>query len=369
MNAAIYQSLLRIGALVTKELRQLKRDRLTFAMIVGIPTLQLILFGYAINFDVRHLSAAVADLAQTSASRQLALDLGHSQVLDVRHAVASGAELERLMLEGEIRVGVLIPEDFERRRLDATRAAVQLLVDGTDPTVLGVASQLTQALAPNRSPAAAVAPEIELRNYFNPERRSPVNTVPGLIGVILTLTMVLFTAIAIVRERERGNLEFLIATPVRGGELMVAKVLPYLGIGLVQVTLILWLGDLLFAVPIVGDLVDVYLAALLFIAASLGMGLFISTLADTQFQAVQMMLFLLLPSILISGFVFPFDGMPKVIQWIAEALPMTHFVRLIKGVMLRGAELGDLRTSVIALAAITAVTISAATLRFHKRID
>jgi ABC-2 type transport system permease protein len=362
-------SLTRIGALVVKELRQLRRDRLTFAMIVGIPTLQLILFGYAINFDVRHLTAGVADLAQTSASRQLVLDLSQSQILDTHEMVASAAELERLMLEGRIRVGVLIPPDFERRRLDDTRAAVQLLVDGTDPTVLGVAARLTESLGPSRAPANTRLPEFELRNYFNPERRSPVNTVPGLIGVILTLTMVLFTAIAIVRERERGNLEFLIATPVRGPELMVAKILPYLGIGLIQVSLILWLGDLLFAVPIVGTLSDVYLAALLFIAASLGMGLFISTLADTQFQAVQMMLFLLLPSILISGFVFPFDGMPAVIRVIAEALPMTHFVRLIKGVMLRGAELSDLRESVLALAGITVLTLTAATLRFRKRID
>jgi len=187
--------------------------------------------------------------------------------------------------------------------------------------------------------------------------------------VILTLTMVLFTAIAIVRERERGNLEFLIATPVRGPELMIAKILPYLAIGMIQVTLILWLGDLLFSVPIVGSLLDVYLASLLFIAASLGAGLFISTVAETQFQAVQMMLFLLLPSILISGFVFPFDGMPKIIQWFAEGLPMTHFIRLIKGIMLRGASIADLPKSVGALALIMFVTGTASVLRFRKRID
>jgi ABC-2 type transport system permease protein len=368
MNA-LARSLSRIGALVTKEFRQLRRDKLTFAMIVGIPTLQLVLFGYAINFDVRHLSAGVADLANTRQSRELVEDLAHSQVLDLQQRVASADALERLLLAGKIRVGIFIPVDFERRQLDPMRASAQLLVDGTDPVILGIATRLTAVLPRTDANAPPIAPRIEVKNYFNPERRSPVNTVPGLIGVILTLTMVLFTAIAIVRERERGNLEFLIATPVRGPELMIAKILPYLFIGLIQVTLILWLGDLLFAVPIVGRLIDVYLASLLFIAASLGAGLFISTVAETQFQAVQMMLFLLLPSILISGFVFPFDGMPKVIQWIAEALPMTHFIRLIKGIMLRGTSLFDLPNNLAALFAIMLVTSTAAVLRFRKRID
>ena len=368
MNA-LARSISRIGALVTKEFRQLRRDKLTFAMIVGIPTMQLVLFGYAINFDVRHLTAGVADLANTRSSRELVQDLAHSQVLDLQHSVTSAEALEGLLLSGNIRVGIFVPADFERRQLDSMRPSVQLLVDGTDPVILGIATRLTAALPRRDASGPRAAPRIEVRNYFNPERRSPVNTVPGLIGVILTLTMVLFTSIAIVRERERGNLEFLIATPVRGPELMIAKILPYLLIGLIQVTLILWLGDLLFSVPIVGRLIDVYLASLLFIAASLGAGLFISTIAETQFQAVQMMLFLLLPSILISGFVFPFDGMPIVIQWLAEGLPMTHFIRLIKGIMLRGTALSDLPNSVGALVAIMLVTSTAAVLRFRKRVD
>ena len=366
---ALKRSLSRIGALVMKEFRQLRRDELTFAMIVGIPTLQLILFGYAINFDVRHLSAGVADLANTRESRALVMDLAHSQVLDLRYRVDSADALERLLLDGEIHVGVYIPPDFERRQVDRLRPSAQLLVDGTDPVILGIATRLTTILPRRDANGPPAVPRIEVKNYFNPERRSPVNTVPGLIGVILTLTMVLFTAIAIVRERERGNLEFLIATPVRGPELMIAKILPYLVIGMIQVTLILWLGDLLFSVPIVGRLVDVYAASLLFIAASLGAGLFISTVAETQFQAVQMMLFLLLPSILISGFVFPYDGMPTIIQWFSEGLPMTHFIRLIKGIMLRGASLTDLPRSVAALVAIMLVTSTAAVLRFRKRID
>jgi ABC-2 type transport system permease protein len=297
------------------------------------------------------------------------MDLAHSQVINVRHMAASPEVLLGMLRRGEIKVGIVIPADFERRLLDGRRPAAQILIDGSDPIVLGVANQLAQIPTPRQRVIEPAAPLLEIRNYFNPERRSAVNTVPGLIGVILTLTMVLFTAIAIVRERERGNLEFLIATPVHSAELMVAKILPYLGIGLIQVTLILWLGDLLFAVPIEATLLEVYLATGLFIAASLALGLVISTAAKSQFQAIQMTIFLLLPSILISGFVFPFDGMPKFIQYIAEVLPMTHFIRLIKGLMLRGATLAELSTSVAVLGGLFVGLMTVATLRFRKRLD
>ncbi len=362
-------SLARMGALVGKELRQLRRDRITFAMIIGIPALQLILFGFAINFDVRHLPAAVVDLAGTSASRELVQSLANTQVLTIVDQVATPQALEQLLYEGKIRVGILVPEDFERRRLDSSRPIAQLLVDGTDPVLLGIANQLANIPLQSTTNVRRVAPVIAVRNYFNPEGRSPVNTVPGLIGVILTLTMVLFTAIAIVRERERGNIEFLIATPVRPAELMIAKIIPYIGIGLTQVSLVLWLGDVLFAVPIEGALIDVYVATFVFIATSLAVGLVISTLADTQFQAVQMTLFLLLPSILISGFVFPFEGMPRIVQIIAEGLPITHFIRIIKAIMLRGADLAMVAHSLWVLAAIGAAAMTIATLRFRKRID
>ncbi len=361
------KALQRILAIVLKELRQLRRDRLTFGMIVGLPVIQLLLFGYAINNDPRHIQAAVADLAASAVSRQYVLDLAHSQVIDIVHQATSADELEALMRTGEISVGIFIPEDFERRLQQPGRAAVQLLVDGSDTVVQGAVSRLAQA---NRlSPWYDRPPELEVRTFYNPERRSAVNTVPGLIGIILTMTMTLFTAVAIVRERERGNLELLITTPVGIPELMLAKILPYILIGLIQVTLVLWLGHWLFQVPLRGSLWDVYQVSLLFIIANLAMGLMISTVARNQFQAMQLTMFVLLPSILLSGFMFPFAGMPKLAQWIAEVLPMTHFMRLIRGVVLRGADLVEMRREVFVLGAFIVLAMGFAILRFNKRLD
>jgi ABC-2 type transport system permease protein len=361
------KSLQRIGAVVWKELRQLRRDRLTFGMIVGIPVLQLLLFGYAINFDVRNLAAGVADLAGTSASRQLLQDMAHSQVIAVRRQAGSAAELEGLLRRGEIVVGILVPADFDRRMAQGDRAALQLLVDGSDPLVHYSVARLNQA--GRVSPYTDLPPRFEVRSYYNPERRASVNTVPGLIGIILTLTMTLFTAVAIVRERERGNLELLITTPIRTPELMLAKILPYVLIGLVQVTLVLALGVLLFDVPVRGALVDVYLVALVFIIANLALGLMISTVADNPFQAMQMTFFILMPSILLSGFMFPFDGMPEPAQWLAEVLPMTHFMRLIRGVVLRGADLRELAGEMAILGVFILFAMTFAVLRFRKRLD
>jgi len=369
------QCLGRLFAIMRKEIQQLSRDRLTFGMIIGIPMLQIMLFGFAINTDVRHLHAAVVDAAQTQLSRQLIADVQASQVVDVLLQVESGEQLQELLDRGEISVGIVIPRDFEQRLQESRqpdgRRAAQLLVDGSDPIVLAAARGLTglqlQQDTAHREPAAA--PLFEVRNFYNPERRSAVFVVPGLIGVILTMTMAMFTAVAIVRERERGNLEMLINTPVRPVELMVGKVLPYVFIGLLQVTLIMLLGMLLFHVPVNGLIRDVYLAALVFIAANLTMGLLISTLVRTQFQAMQMTFFFFLPSILLSGFMFPFDGMPRAAQYIAEILPLTHFVRLIRGIMLRGAELGMLSGELRALLIFTLVTLTLAVIRFRKRLD
>jgi ABC-2 type transport system permease protein len=360
-------SLQRIFAIVLKEVRQLRRDRLTFGMIVGIPVMQLLLFGYAINTDVRHLSAGLADLSSTAASRQLVMDLANTQVIDIGYQVADTDALERLMREGKISVGIFIPSDFERRLQQPDRAAVQLLIDGSDNIVGGAAALLARTA--RVSPYDDRPPVMELRTYYNPERRSPVNTVPGLIGIILTMTMTMFTAVAIVRERERGNLELLITTPVHSSELMLAKILPYVFIGLIQVSLVLLLGGLLFEVPLRGALMNVYWVSLVFIVANLAMGLVASTLAQTQFQAMQMTFFILLPSILLSGFMFPFDGMPRPAQWIAEVLPMTHFMRLIRGVVLRGASLSELTGELAFLGLFILVAMTVAIKRFQKRLD
>jgi len=367
--------LVRLLAIMRKEVQQLARDRLTFGMIVGIPLLQILLFGYAINTDVRHLQAAVSDAAQTRLSRQLIASVEASQVVDVIRRVETPAGVKALLDRGEIAVGIVIPRDFERRlqqsRQPGGRRAAQLLVDGSDPLILAAAQGLTGLQpGPDGGQGDRVAvPLFEVRNFYNPERRSAVFVVPGLIGVILTLTMAMFTAVAIARERERGNLEMLINTPVRPVELMVGKVLPYVFIGLVQVTLILLLGMLLFHVPLNGLVRDVYLAALVFIAANLTMGLLISTLVRTQFQAMQLTIFFFLPSMLLSGFMFPFEGMPRAAQYLAEVLPLTHFVRLVRGIMLRGAGLDTLAGEVQALLVFMLVTLVLAVARFRKRLD
>jgi ABC-2 type transport system permease protein len=356
----------RLWAIVIKELRQLRRDRITAAMIVGIPAIQLTLFGFAINLDVRGLNAAIADQSNTSASRMVVQDLLATGVIAQRGNATTPDELMQLLKRGRISVGVVIPPDFARRASEG-REAVQVLVDGSDVTVQNAANQLAQLPLTSRS---GIRPsQVSVVSFYNPERRSAVSVVPGLIGVILTMTMVLFTAAAIVRERERGNLELLITTPVTRLELMIGKVLPYIFIGLVQTSIVLLLGTLMFQVPIRGHLYDVYGAAMLLIAANLSLGLLISTRAQTQFQAMQMSFFLLLPSILLSGFMFPYAGMPKAAQWIAEILPLTHFVRLIRGVMLRGANLFDLWPEAAILLGFTAVFMTLAVLRFSKRLD
>ncbi len=364
------KSLHRLLAITKKEVRQLRRDRLTFGMIVGIPVIQLLLFGYAINTDVRNLSTAIADQADTHLSRQFVSELRETQVVNIIRRVDTPDALVELLRRGEISVAVVIPPDFERRVIDPDRAAVHLLVDGSDPTISGVARQLqAMPIAFDTSVRPGRRDNIEVRAYYNPERRTPVNVIPGLMGIILTLTMMLFTAVAIVRERERGNLELLINTPVSPAELMVGKVIPYIVIGMIQLALILLVGDLLFDVPMRGSLADLYLAAAAFIAANLSLGLFISTAARTQFQAMQMTFFVLLPSILLSGFVFPFDGMPPFARYLGEILPTTHFIRLTRGIMLRDATLLELYPELIALGAFTAVALTAAALRFTKRLD
>jgi ABC-2 type transport system permease protein len=362
-------SLRRLGSIVVKELRQLRRDRLTFAMIVGIPTMQLILFGYAINLDVRNLETAVLDLAGTARSRELVAGIAATGVVDIDRAVSSPQEMDALLRAGEISAAIVLPPDFDTRLERRDRPPVQIIVDGSEQVIQAAARQLAAYPVYDERGWTARAPAVEVVNFYNPERRAAVNTVPGLVGVILTMTMVLFTAIALVRERERGNLEMLIATPVSPWELTLGKIVPFIGIGLLQTSLVLVLGDVLFDVPLRGSLADLYLAALVFITANLSLGILISTLAKTQFQAMQMSFFLFLPQILLSGFMFPYAGMPVAAQYVAEALPLTHFLRLVRGIMLRSADLTELWPSLATLGVFIAVMLVIAVSRVRKRLD
>ncbi len=358
-------NLRRLVAIVIKELRQLRRDKLTFVMIAGVPLLQLVLFGYAINTDIRGMDAAVLDQANTANSREVIAEIASSQVLDLRYHLNAPQEIDRLLREGKISAALVVPSDFEARLQRHDRAPLQLVVDGSDQSVQASARQLAAYPLPGWHNEQGV----EVVNFYNPERLAPLNTVPGLIGVIVTMTMVLFTAVALVREREHGNLEMLIATPVSPWELTIGKVLPFVGIGLVQVTVILVVGYWLFGVPVRGSLLELYGASLLFIVASLALGVFISTLTKTQFQAMQIAFFTFLPQILLSGFMFPFAGMPKVAQWFAELMPLTHYLRLARGIMLREAGLLDLWVEMLVLLVFAIALLALAVTRVSKRLD
>jgi ABC-2 type transport system permease protein len=335
-------------------------------MIIGIPLMMTLLFGYAINQDVRNLPAGVVDDAGTSGSRAMLAQAQATQVVDIVVHANSVSELERLLATAEISIGIYVPPDFEERLVHGDRPIAQLLVDGSDPVVLGAARGLMELPNANRSRAG---PRFELKAMYNPERRSAVFIVPGLVGVILTLTMVLFTAVALVRERERGNLELLITTPIKGLELMVGKIVPYVLIGYVQASLIMLLGVWLFAVPMPTDLGNFFVGVGLFVLSILTLGLAISTMATNQFQAFQMTFMSFLPQMLLSGFMFPFEGMPRPVQWLAEVFPLTHFLRIIRGIVLRDAALSLMWQDLWPLAVFFLVFLGIATLRFEKRLD
>ncbi len=365
------KSLSRLGAIIRKEVLQLSRDKLTFGMVFGLPVIQILMFGYAINTDVRNLKTAVANQAGTHLSQQFVADLRASQVVKIIASARTPLELEGMLRRGEISLGIVISPDFDRRVVDQDRSAVHVLVDGSDPTILGVANRLRNMpiAFDSAQQRGEKQGQIEIRPYYNPERRTPVNIIPGLMGVILMMTMMMFTAVAIVRERERGNLELLINTPLSSAELMIGKVTPYIAIGLFQLAVILGVGQLLFDVPIRGSVLDLYIAGSAFIAANLALGLLISTAVQTQFQAMQMTVFILMPSILLSGFMFPFDGMPVAAQYIGEVLPTTHFIRLSRGIMLRDAPLLEIASDLYYLIGFTLVAMTIAAKRFTKRLD
>lgn len=366
-------SLQRISAITGKEFAQMSRDRMTFGMIIMIPLVQLLLFGYAINTVVRDIPVGVVDLSGSATARIITEQVRVTQVVDIVSNYPTPQEAEAAIVAGRIRAALVFPENLAQR-IASGETVAQWLVDGSDTMVSSALLSLRSMplrLEAGAPPGAYTSPppSFELALFFNPERRSAVNIVPGLTAIVLTMTMILFTSLALVRERERGNMELLITTPVLPLELMLGKLLPYILVGLVQVAIILGLGRLVFNVPFQGGLGSLAAITLAFIAASLSLGLLISTLAKTQLQAMQMTVFILLPSILLSGFMFPYDAMPTLAQYIAEAFPATHFIRLIRGVVLRGADAGQLLPDITWLVVFTAVTLTVATVRFNKTLD
>lgn len=380
-----------------KEIRQLSRDPLTMGFVVGVPLMQLLLFGYAINQDVRQVKTAVVDQSNTAVSRMFVGQLTATQTfLPVRH-VASEQEGEALLRQGTVNAMIVIPTDFTDAYYRGRGAEILIQVNATDPvlaravraSVSGLEAEINRQLqnfwvegqefvlrSMERRRGPFPHPELvhqqpvrfAVLNRYNPEIRTAVFVVPALLGVILTTTMMLMTALSIVRERERGTFEFLIATPVRSIELMVGKIAPYIVIGMVQVALVLIFGLLLFNVPINGPLLDLSISSLVFIAANLALGLVISSITVSQLQATQLSFFFFLPSVLLSGFMFPFESMPRPAQWLGELLPLTHYIRNVKGILLRGSNLMEQMPDMLAMVIFTLAGMVAATLLFRKRL-
>jgi ABC-2 type transport system permease protein len=365
-----------------KELLQLRRDRLTLGMMGMLPLIQLLLFGYAINTDVRHIPTVVYDQDRSAASRDLARSLAATGFYDLVGEVRGYDEVSRAFRLGAARVALVVPPKFSASvGAPGKSGAVQLVIDGSDPQIVGSASNTAASLVAARSSAlvlgrlaaAGLGPpvipiSVEPAIWYNPDLRTAVFVVPGLVGVILTMTMVMLTAMAIARERERGTLEQLIVSPVRKLELMVGKIAPYVVIGYGQMTLILLVGAVVFGMPFQGSLALLYLLAFVFIAANLALGLFFSTLAATQQQAMQMSFFFLLPNILLSGFMFPFEAMPAPARWLAQALPLTHFLRIVRGIVLKGSGFREVAPELVWLVAILVALVTLASLRFRKKL-
>ena len=370
----------RLWAIVLKEFIQMKRDRVTFAMMVGIPLMQLMLFGFAINNDPKHLPAAIRAADQGPFARTLVAALKASGYFTLVREAATEAETQQLLQLGEVQFVINIPEDFSRKLLRGERPTLLIEADATDPAATGPALNAVRSLAENVLDRDLTGPLTRLRAkpgpidfrihaHYNPENITQYNVVPGLMGVVLTMTMVIITALAITRERERGTMENLLATPVRPFEVMVGKILPYIAVGYIQVTLILLAARFIFQVPMIGSLPLLYTVSLLFIAANLAVGITFSTLAQNQLQAVQMAFFFFLPSILLSGFMFPFRGMPEWAQWIGTCLPNTHFLRIVRGILLKGNGLAEIAPELWPLLLFVTVAMSVGVKRYRQTLD
>lgn len=379
MSHSRFLSLSRFRALLIKEFIQMRRDRITFAMMLAVPLMQLVLFGYAINSDPKYLPAALVTTSQDHYTRAMVSALEMTDYYRFEHVVGSVREAEALMARGDVVFVVTIPSDFARKVDRGERAQILIEADATDPSVAsGAISTLStvasRALLRERgiTPTEAEANrqlEVVVHRRYNPEGISQYNIVPGLLGVILTMTMVMMTSIALTRERERGTMENLLAMPASPLEIMLGKILPYFVVGAVQVAVVLIASSLLFDIPFVGSMWLLLLAVLIFVMALVLLGYTISTVANTQMQALQLTFFFFLPSILLSGFMFPFRGMPFWAQWIGEIFPLTHFLRVVRAVMLKGADMPAVAFEIAVLAGFILAYAAIALTRFRRTLD
>ena len=373
-------SIARVVAIIIKEFQQMRRERLTFAMAIGVPVMQLILFGYAINNDPKGLPTALVAYDNGPLARSLVAAVQNTGYFHIVAQPATEAQAERLLETGEVQFVLAIPPDFSRRVVRGEKPAVLVAVDATDPSAASNAIAALAQVAPLAlshdliGPLASLQPreppfELRIHRRYNPEGLTRYNIVPGLIGTILTMTMVMLTSLAMTRERERGTMENLLATPVRPFEVMVGKITPYIIIGYVQLVVIILAAVLLFEVPIVGSFALLMGVIGLFMLANLGVGFTFSTLASNQLQAMQMTFFFFLPSMLLSGFMFPFRGMPPWAQALGEVLPLTHFLRAVRAIMLKGANFGEIAPNLWPMALFLAVVGGIALKRYRQTLD
>jgi ABC-2 type transport system permease protein len=373
-------SLSRIMAVLTKEFTQLLRDRLSYGMILGIPIFQLLLFGYAINTDPKHLPTAVLVQDQGTFSRSVLGALQRSEYFQIDHVARSPAEMDRLIERGAVQFAITIPGDFTRRVVRKDKPQILVETDAADPAATGPAVAALAALPQNAlmhdltGPLASVANnaqpfEVVVQRRYNPESITSYNIVPGLLATILTITLVMMTALGMTREAERGTMETLLATPLRPLEVMVGKLAPYVLVGIIQATVIIVMARLLFGVPMAGGWPALILGLFLFIVGSLSLGFLVSTVARNQLQAMQMAVFYLLPSILLTGFLFPFRGMPEWAQWIGTIIPVTHMLRIVRGAMLKGVGIADALPSLGALTLFVVIVAGLAVKQYRTTLD
>ena len=353
----------------------MRRDRFTLGMLVGIPAIQLLLFGFAIRMEVRHLPAVVLDESRSAESRALTQAMINTGNFDLLGPVADRSEMQRLIERGDARAAIVIPPEFETDLLRRRTATAQVIIVAADP--LASQAAIGAAALASASRNAALAPpsvrtnrlEVRVRPWYNPALESSIYIVPGVAGLILTLTLSAITSMSIVRERERGTLEQLIVTPVSRAGLMLGKLLPFVIVGYVQITVILLLGRFAFDVPLRGSLLLLYATSAPFIVASLALGMFISTAVKTQIQAMQLSFLVILPSVLLSGFMFPREAMPTAAQWIGNLIPLTYFLRILRGLLLKGSGLDAIWPDVLALSVFAVVLVTLSAVRFRKSLD